>query len=88
MASDVAAAQDLVILASFENRHGAEHMLASLGRGFRVKHRKGHVTALVVSGNKDGSLEVTPEAVTSAGSPPGVQTGSLRPLLQRAKTAI
>ena len=59
MASEVDAAQDLVILASFENRHAAEHMLAALGRGFRKKHRKGHATALVISGNKDGSLKLT-----------------------------
>ena len=49
-----------VILASFENRHAAEHMLASLRRGFRKKHRKGHATALVISGNKDGSLKADP----------------------------
>jgi hypothetical protein len=67
MASKVDAAQDLVILASFENRHAAEHMLASLGRGFREKHRKGHATALVISGNKDGSLEVTQSRVLTAG---------------------
>ena len=60
MASEVDGAQDFVILASFENRHAAEHMLASLGRGFRKKHRKGHVTALVIHGNKDGSLTADP----------------------------
>lgn len=59
MASDVDATHDFVVLASFENRHAAEHMLASLGRGFRKKHRKGHATALVISDNKDGSLELT-----------------------------
>lgn len=67
MASEVDAAQDLVILASFENRHAAEHMLASLGRGFRQKHRKGHATALVISGNKDGSLTLTQSRVLTAG---------------------
>jgi hypothetical protein len=67
MASKVDATQDLVILASFENRHAAEHMLASLGRGYREKHRKGHATALVISGNKDGSLEVTQSRVLTAG---------------------
>jgi len=41
MASEVDAAQDCVILASFKNRHAAEHMLASLRRGFRKKARKG-----------------------------------------------
>jgi hypothetical protein len=51
--------QESVILASFENRHTAEHMLLSLGRGFRNKARKGGATAFVVSGNKDGSLKLT-----------------------------
>jgi len=55
-----------VILASFENRRAAEHMLASLRRGFRKKARKGHATALVVSGNKDGSLKLTQSRVLSA----------------------
>ena len=41
MASEVDATQDSVILASFENRHSAEHMLASLGRGFRKKTPQG-----------------------------------------------
>ena len=54
-----------MILASFENRHSAEHMLASLGRGFRKKHRKGHATALVIHGNKDGSLTLTHSRVLS-----------------------
>jgi hypothetical protein len=31
MASSIDGAQESVILASFENRHAAEHMLASLG---------------------------------------------------------
>jgi hypothetical protein len=66
MASDVDGAQDSVILASFENRHAAEHMLASLRRGFRKKHRKGHATALVISGNKDGSLKLTQSRVLTA----------------------
>jgi hypothetical protein len=56
-----------VILASFDNRHAAEHVLASLGRGFREKHRKGHAMALVVSGNKDGSVKVTQSRVLSGG---------------------
>jgi hypothetical protein len=67
MAPEAGSAQDLVILASFENRHAAEHMLASLGREFRQKHRKGHATALVISGNKDGSLKVTQSRVLTAG---------------------
>jgi hypothetical protein len=40
MASEVDAAQESVVLASFANRHAAEHMLASLGREFRKKARK------------------------------------------------
>jgi hypothetical protein len=59
-------AKDSVILASFENRHAAEHMLASLGRGFRKEARKGHATALVISGNQDGSLKLTQSRVLSA----------------------
>jgi hypothetical protein len=62
MASEGGAAeagQEWVVLASFENRHAAEHMLLSLGGGFRKKARKGGATAFVVSGNKDGSLKLT-----------------------------
>jgi hypothetical protein len=55
-----------VILASFGNRHAAEHGLASLRRGFRKEARKGRAKALVISGNKDGSLKVTPSRVLSA----------------------
>jgi hypothetical protein len=58
--------QDFVILASFENGRAAEHMVASLGRGFRQKHRKGHAEALVITANKDGSLTVTQSRVLSA----------------------
>jgi hypothetical protein len=58
--------QERVVLASFENRHAAEHMLLSLGRGFRKKaHRRG-ATAFVVSGNKDGSLKLTESRVLEA----------------------
>ncbi|MEV0536008.1 hypothetical protein [Kitasatospora sp. NPDC050463] len=61
-------AQGAVVLASFEDRHAAERMLASLGREFRKTARKGHVAAVVVSGNKDGSLKVTQSRVlTGAG---------------------
>jgi hypothetical protein len=67
MASEGDAAQgageEAVVLASFENRHVAEHMLLSLGRGFRKKARKGGATAFVVSGNKDGSLKLTESRV-------------------------
>jgi hypothetical protein len=67
MASEVDATQDFVILAGFENRHAAEYMLASLGRGFRKKSRQGHATALVLSGNEDGSLKLTQSRVLTAG---------------------
>jgi hypothetical protein len=60
------AAHESVILASFESRHAAEHMLVSLRRGFRKEARKGQATALVISGNKDGSLKVTQSRVLSA----------------------
>ena len=59
------AAQASVIVASFENRHAAEHCLASLGRGFRKQARKGHVTAFVISANKDGSLKLTQSRVVT-----------------------
>ncbi|HME02991.1 MAG TPA: hypothetical protein VKG38_08155 [Solirubrobacteraceae bacterium] len=61
------AEQESVVLASFENRHAVEHMLLSLGRGFRKKARKGGATAFVVSGNKDGSLKLTESRVLEAG---------------------
>jgi hypothetical protein len=71
MASEGGAAEgaglESVVLASFENRHAAEHMLMSLGRGFRRKARKGGATAFVVSGNKDGSLKLTESRVLEAG---------------------
>jgi hypothetical protein len=67
MVSDVDGAQDCVILASFENRHAAEHLLMSLRRGFRKEARKGHATALVISANKDGSLEITQSRVLTVG---------------------
>jgi hypothetical protein len=66
MASEVDASRDSVILASFENRHAAERMLASFGHEFRKKVRAGHVTAFVVSRNKDGSLTHTRSRVLTA----------------------
>jgi hypothetical protein len=69
MAPDAATAtveQENVVIASFENRHAAEHMLASLGRAFRMKARKGDASAFVVSGRKDGSLEITQSRVVTA----------------------
>jgi len=66
MASEVDAAQDWVILAGFQNGRAAERMVASLGRGFRRKHRRGHAEALVITANKDGSLKITQSRVLSA----------------------
>jgi hypothetical protein len=59
--------QDSVVLASFDGYRPAEHMLASLGRGFRRKARKGGAVAVVVRGNPDGSLKVTESRVLEAG---------------------
>jgi hypothetical protein len=59
-------AQPSVVVASFDNHHAAEHLLASLGREFRKRARKGHVTAFVVRGNKDGSLKLTQSRVLTA----------------------
>src|SRR6478752_5840505 len=47
MAPEAASAQSSVVLASFESRRAAEHMLASLRRGLRTKARKGHVYTLL-----------------------------------------
>jgi hypothetical protein len=67
MAPDVDPAQESILLASVENRRAAEHMLATLGRGFLKKARKGQVTTFVVSANKDGSLKLTQARVLTAG---------------------
>jgi len=57
-----------VVIASFDSYRGAEHMLASLGRGFRKKARTGGgTTAVVIRGSADGSLEVVKSRVLSAG---------------------
>jgi hypothetical protein len=61
-----AAGEASVVLARFDSYRHAEHMLASLGRGFRTKARRGGTTALVVRGNPDGSLKVTESRVLSA----------------------
>jgi hypothetical protein len=58
--------QESVVLASFDSYRHAEHMLASLGHGFRTKASKGGATAVVVRGNPDGSLKVTESRVLSA----------------------
>ena len=59
--------QDSVVLASFGSYQAAEHMVASLGREFRKKARKGDVSAVVVRGNADGTLKVTkPRVLTGS----------------------
>ncbi|MET9902205.1 hypothetical protein [Streptomyces sp. NPDC006446] len=58
--------QETVVIASFDGHRDAEHMLASLGRGFRRKARKGGTTALVIRGNSDGSLKLTQSRVMTA----------------------
>ncbi len=58
--------RESVVFASFDSYRHAEHMLASLGHGFRAKARKGEATAVVVRGNPDGSLKVTESRVLSA----------------------
>ena len=55
-----------MVIASFENRHAAENMLASLGRKFRKDARKGHAAAFVIGGNADGSLKLTGSRVLEA----------------------
>jgi hypothetical protein len=58
--------QESVVIASFDSYRHAEHMLASLGRGFRKKARKSGTTAVVVRGNTDGSLKVKQSRVLTA----------------------
>ncbi|NUR10065.1 MAG: hypothetical protein HOQ22_02620 [Nocardioidaceae bacterium] len=72
MASDSESArrseQESVVLASFDSYRRAEHMLASLGRGFRKKARNGGgTTAVVVTRAPDGSLRVVKSRVLGAG---------------------
>jgi hypothetical protein len=50
VAPEVDPAQESIVLASFESRYAAEYMLASLGRGFRQKARKGQVNVLTAGG--------------------------------------
>ncbi|MCX4985551.1 hypothetical protein [Streptomyces sp. NBC_00572] len=58
--------QESVVIASFDGHRDAERMLASLGRGFRKKARKGGTTAAVIGANTDGSLKLTQSRVTTA----------------------
>jgi hypothetical protein len=58
--------QEWVVIASFGNRHAAEHMIATLGRQFRHNARKGDAEAFVITGNADGSLKLTTSRVLEA----------------------
>jgi uncharacterized membrane protein len=58
--------QDGVVIASFDSDRHAEHMFASLGRGFRKEARKDGTTAVVVRGNADGSLKLNQSRVLTA----------------------
>lgn len=58
--------QESVVIASFDAHRDAERMLASLGRGFRKKARKGGTTAVVIGANTDGSLKLTRARVMTA----------------------
>jgi hypothetical protein len=54
------------VVALFANRHAAERMLASLGRDFRKKARKGGVAAFLIRGNADGSFSLVQSRVLTA----------------------
>jgi uncharacterized membrane protein len=47
-----------VILASFENRHAAEHTVSLLGHDFRHQALNGNAAAFVVTHNRDGSFKL------------------------------
>jgi uncharacterized membrane protein len=72
-----------VIVASFEKHHAAEHLLALLGREFGKQARKGHVTAFVVRGNKDGSLKLTQSRVLTAEGIEGALLGFFAAVMLR-----
>lgn len=65
--SAASSGEDSVVVASFADYRRAEHMVASLGGGFRRKARKGGARVVVVRGNPDGSLKVTQSRVLEAG---------------------
>ncbi|MFF1872052.1 hypothetical protein [Kitasatospora herbaricolor] len=58
--------QESVVIASFDTHQHAERMLASLGRGFRKEARGAGTTAVVISGNADGSLRLNQSRVLTA----------------------
>jgi hypothetical protein len=76
---------ETVVVATFANRHAAEHLLASLGRDFRRKARKGEVAAFLITGHADGSFSLvqsrllTTSGVVAAGA--GVAVASMAGLL-------
>ncbi|MFF1902960.1 hypothetical protein [Kitasatospora sp. NPDC058218] len=57
---------DWVVIASFDTHQHAERMLASLGRGFRKVAGRVGTTAVVISGNADGSLRLNQSRVLTA----------------------
>jgi hypothetical protein len=59
MVGENASPEEFVVLASVVSRPAAERMVTSLGHKFRATARKGRASALVVSGNPDGSLKLT-----------------------------
>jgi len=59
-------AADSVVLASYANRWAVERMLGSLGHTFGHKARKRGNEAFVISGNADGSLNLTESRVLEA----------------------
>ncbi|MFI9102551.1 hypothetical protein ACIGXA_18715 [Streptomyces fildesensis] len=67
--------QESVVIASFDDRRRAEHMLASLGRGFRKKARERGTIAVVVTGNADGSLKLAQSRVLTASGIAGALIG-------------
>jgi hypothetical protein len=60
-------ASETVVVATFANRHAAEHMLASLGRDFRKKARKGRAAAFLITVDADGSFSLVQSRVLTAG---------------------
>ena len=54
---------DSVDFVRFKSRHTAEHMVASLGRDFRKKARKGKTTAFIATHNRDGSFKLVQSRV-------------------------
>ncbi|MCM2425469.1 hypothetical protein [Streptomyces sp. RKAG337] len=91
-------AQESVVIASFDDRRSAERMLASLGREFRRKARKGGTTAVVVTSNADGSLKLAQSRVLTASGLASAVIGvslawtvglmGLRSMLQGAKGEV